>query len=130
MHYGIENRDALLKSELINYLSTLNEKWFMKDSKQKYLLKKITHQYIPQNLINDIKRDLAPPIALWLKTTLKPLIDQYLTNEKLNEHQLLNVAEVFKIKAAFKTNSSAYNAQKLWLILQFQMWYERWIKVA
>lgn len=130
MHFGIENRDALLKTELINYLKTLDPKWFIKGGEQKYLLKKITHKYIPSHLMKKPKSSFAVPLAVWLKTILKPFVDDYITTEKLNEHQLLNVAEVLKIKAAFKNNSSTYNAQKIWLILQFQMWYERWIKAT
>jgi asparagine synthase (glutamine-hydrolysing) len=130
MHFGIENRDALLKTELINYLKTLDAKWFIKNGEQKYLLKKITKKYIPSELMQKPIGSLKLPLALWLKTIFKPFVDDYITTEKLNEHQLLNVAEVLKIKAAFKSNSSTYNAQKLWLILQFQMWYERWIKTS
>lgn len=129
MHFGIENRDALLKTELINYLKTLDPKWFIKDGELKYLLKKITHKYIPPHLLKKPIGGFTPPLSLWLKTILKPFVDDYVTVEKLSEHQLLNVTEVLKIKKAFNSNSSAYNAQKLWLILQFQMWYERWIKV-
>lgn len=128
MHFGIENRDALLKTELINYLKTLDAKWFIKGGEQKYLLKKITQKYIPSQLMHKPIGEFATPLSLWIKTILKPLVETYITAEKLNEHQLLNVDEVLKIKAAFKMRSSTYNAQKLWLILQFQMWYERWIK--
>ncbi len=130
MHFGIENRDALLKVELINYLKNLDPKWFIKGGEQKYLLKKITHKYIPSHLMGKPKCGFAIPLSSWLKTILKPLVEEYVNIEKLKEHQLLNVEEALKIKSDFKANSSNYNAQKLWLILQFQMWYERWIKLA
>ncbi len=128
MQFGIENRDVLLKTELVAYLSALDPKLFGNGKDQKYLLKKITHKYIPEEFIHKTNADFAPPLATWLKTILKPLVDKYLTADKLNEHQLLSVTEVFKIKAAFKANGSYYNAQKIWLILQLQMWYEHWIK--
>lgn len=130
MHFGIENRDALLKVELINYLKGLDPKWFIKGGEQKYLLKKITHKYIPSHLMKKPKGGFVIPLSLWLKTIFKPLVKEYINVDKLNEHDLLNTEEVLRIKAAFKTNSSTYNAQKLWLILQFQMWYERWIKMT
>lgn len=128
MQFGIENREALLKTALIDYLKTLDPEWFIKGGEQKYLLKKIIHKYIPAHLMGKPKGGFVVPLASWLKTTLKPLVDQYINADKLNEHQLLNVAEVLKIKAAFNRNSSSYNAQKVWLILQFQMWHEKWIK--
>lgn len=129
-HFGIENRDALLKVDLANYLKTLDAKWFIKDGAQKYLLKKIVAKYIPPQLMQKPIGDFPTPLATWLKTILKPLVEKYINVESLNEHQLLNVTEVMKVKAAFNRKGSNYNAQKVWLILQFQMWHERWIKAA
>ncbi|WP_199141496.1 asparagine synthase (glutamine-hydrolyzing) [Pedobacter sp. ASV12] len=126
-HYGIDNRDALLKTDLVEYLATLDSKWFIKDGEQKYLLKKITNKYIPASYLKKPQKGFGIPLANWLKTSFKPLIETYLSAEKLNSHGLLNLKEVQKIKNNFYTNGSAYNAQKVWLLLQFQMWHERWV---
>jgi asparagine synthase (glutamine-hydrolysing) len=127
MNFGVDNRDALLKTELVNYLKTLDSEWFIKDGQQKYLLKKITNKYVPAHLMDKPKKGFVIPLATWLKTTFKPLVEFYLTPEKLNAHHLLNVDEVLKIKSNFRKNASDYNAQKVWLLLQFQMWHERWM---
>ncbi|MEE1944703.1 asparagine synthase (glutamine-hydrolyzing) [Pedobacter sp. KR3-3] len=126
-HYGIDNRDALLKTDLVDYLATLDSKWFIKDGEQKYLLKKITNKYIPASYLKKPQKGFGIPLANWLKTSFKPLIETYLSAEKLNSHGLFNLKEVQKIKNNFYTNGSAYNAQKVWLLLQFQMWHERWV---
>jgi asparagine synthase (glutamine-hydrolysing) len=125
-HYGIDNRDAFLKAELVNYLTKLDANWFIRDKENKYLLKKIVHKYIPSHMMDDTKRDFTIPLPLWLRTCFKPYIDAYLSKENLNKHQLLNVAEVLRIKAAFYANSNINNAKKIWLLLQFQMWYDEW----
>lgn len=127
LHHSVATRDALLKTELIDYLVTLDPEWFIKDGQQKYLLKKITYKYIPQSLMQLPKKGFVIPLAAWLKTIFRPLVEKYLSPEKLNQHQLFDLQEVEKIKKRFYRNSSAYNAQKVWLLLQFQMWYERWI---
>lgn len=127
MHFGIDHRDAILKTELAQYLATLDPKWFIKDGEQKYLLKQITHKYVPASLMNKPKKSFAIPLAKWLKTSFKPLVDLYLSPEKLNSHQLFNEKEVLRIKIAFEKNSTTANAQQVWLILQFQMWYDRWM---
>lgn len=126
MHFGIDHRDAILKKDLVNYLATLDAKWFIKDGEQKYLLKKITHKYVPANLMKP-KRSFAIPLAKWLKTSFKPLVDLYLSPQKLAAHNLFNTKEVSKIKSAFEQNGNAENAQKVWLVLQFQMWYDKWM---
>ncbi|MDQ7948498.1 MAG: asparagine synthase (glutamine-hydrolyzing) [Pedobacter sp.] len=127
MHHGVDNRDAILKTELIDFLVALDPKWFMKDGQQKYLLKKITHKYIPAQLMASPKKGFVVPLANWLKTVFRPIIEKYLSHEKLDRHQLLSPAEVEKIKKTFYRNPSVYHAQKVWLLLQFQMWHERWM---
>jgi asparagine synthase (glutamine-hydrolysing) len=127
-HYGMENRDAILKAELIDYLTTLDPEWFIKDGQQKYLLKKITNKYIPEQLMKKPKKGFVIPLASWLKTTFRPLVEKYLSPELLNQHQLFDITEVTKIKNTFYRNSNTHNAQKVWLLLQFQMWYERWMR--
>ncbi|MES2418129.1 MAG: asparagine synthase (glutamine-hydrolyzing) [Bacteroidota bacterium] len=127
MYYGIDNRDAFLKAELINYLSGLDNKWFIKNGETKYLLRKITDKYVPDQLVNRRKKDFAIPLALWLKTCFNPYLENYLNADQLNKHQLLNVNEVLRIKAAFYKDSNPVNTKKVWLLLQFQMWYQRWM---
>jgi len=126
MHYGINNRDAFLKADLIGYLSKLEDNWFLRNGENKYLLKQITHQYVPKQLMDDHKSGFTIPLPSWLKTCFKPYIESYLNADQLNKHQLLNTEEVLRIKSAFYKNSSINNSKKIWLLLQFQMWYEKW----
>lgn len=126
MYYGIDNRDAFLKADLVSYLSKLDDHWFIRNGKNKFLLRQITHKYVPEPFMDDTKRGLTIPLPSWLRTCFKPYIESYLTVDQLTKHQLLNVTEVLKIKAAFYRNSSINNAKKIWLLLQFQMWHERW----
>ncbi len=126
-NYGMDNRDAILKNELIAYLSSLDPKWFIKDGEQKYLLKKITYKYIPASLMDQPKKSFVFPLSKWLKTALKPLVEEYIARDRLKVHGLLNVEEALKIKSTFYSHPTLYNAQKVWLLLQFQMWYYQWM---
>ncbi len=126
MHYGIDNRDAFLKADLISYLAKLDDYWFVRNGKNKYLLSQITNKYVPSQFMDHAKRGFTIPLQSWLKTCFKPYIESYLTADQLNKHQLLNVDEVLRIKSAFYANSNINNAKKIWLLLQFQMWFERW----
>ena len=123
MHYSIDNRDALLNIELIDTLKKVDEKWFLKDGELKYLLKNITHQYIPKSLMERPKKGFSIPIVAWLSTIYKPYLEEYLSLTQLNKHQFFNIIEVFKIKNRFYASPNGNDARKLWLLLQFQMWY-------
>ena len=126
MHYGIDNRDALLNTELIDYLNKVDEKWFLKDRDLKYLLKKITHKYIPKNLMDRPKKGFSIPIIEWMYTIYKPYLEEYLSPEQLDKHRFFDIIEVFKIKNRFYNVPNGTDARKLWLLLQFQMWYNKY----
>jgi len=52
---------------------------------------------------------------------------QYLDSAKVAKTGLLNVAEVERLKKEWLENSS-FSANKIWLILTFMMWHERWMR--
>jgi len=125
MHYGIDNRDALLKTELVDLISTVPTKWLIKDGELKYLLKNITHRYIPKKLMDRPKKGFSIPIMVWMKTIYKPYLEEYLSPEQLDKHRFFNIVEVFKTKNRFYLSPNGNDANKLWLLLQFQMWYNK-----
>lgn len=123
MHYGIDNRDALLKTDLVDFLKQVDEKRFIKNGELKFLLKKITHQYIPEKLMDRPKKGFSIPITQWMNTIYKPFIEEYLSPNQLDKHRFFNIVEVFKTKNRFYLHPNGNDARKLWLLLQFQMWY-------
>lgn len=126
MHHGIDNRDAFLKADLVNYLGKLDSEFFIRKGKNKYLLRQITHKYVPEQMMDQHKKGFTIPLPQWLKTCFRPYIETYLSEQQLRKHQLLNIEEVLRLKAAFYSNASINNAKKIWLLLQFQMWQEKW----
>ncbi|WP_113635966.1 asparagine synthase (glutamine-hydrolyzing) [Nubsella zeaxanthinifaciens] len=127
MHFGIDNRDALLKTDLVHFTEKLDDKWFIKDNQLKYLLKKVSQKYIPQRLMDRPKKGFSIPLVEWLNGIYKPYLEQYLSPENLDKHRFFDIIEVFKIKNRFYNNPNNTDARKLWLLLQFQMWYNRYI---
>lgn len=127
MHFGIDNRDALLKTDLVHFTEKLDDKWFIKDNQLKYLLKKVNQKYIPQRLMDRPKKGFSIPLVEWLNGIYKPYLEQYLSPENLDKHRFFDIIEVFKIKNRFYNNPNNTDARKLWLLLQFQMWYNRYI---
>lgn len=126
MYHGIDNRDALLSTNLIQYVEKLPDKWKIRDNISKYLLKKTTHNYIPETLLIREKRGFSIPLSEWMSTIYQPYIEEYLSLAQLDKHRFFNIVEVFKIKNRFNAYKQASDARKLWLLLQFQMWYNQW----
>lgn len=123
MSVSIEGRDPFLDHKLIEFIAKLPTKFKLRNNEKKYLLKKIVHKYIPQELMNRKKMGFSIPIFNWLKDDLKDLIKYYLNNERIQKGGLFNYQEVERLKYSFFNNKG--NPHKIWLLLIFEMWREK-----
>jgi asparagine synthase (glutamine-hydrolysing) len=72
------------------------------------------------------KMGFGIPIAEWLTKDLKPFVDYYFEDEFVNRQNIFNLAEIQNIKRSFY-NGKTERAEKVWYILMFQMWYDKWM---
>lgn len=128
MHYSIEGREPFLDYRLFEFVSRLDDKMKIKNGTKKYLLKQICHDYLPAEIMDRQKMGFSAPILEWFRGEAGVLFDEYLTESKLKSHGLLNVSYVRMLYTNFKRGES-FAINKLWLILMFQMWYERWFEI-
>jgi asparagine synthase (glutamine-hydrolysing) len=62
-----------------------------------------------------------------LHNELKPLLLQYLDYARIQREGILNPDEVVRLRDQFLRKSSV-NPHNIWLLLLFELWYERWMK--
>jgi asparagine synthase (glutamine-hydrolysing) len=93
---------------------------------KKYILKEIVHDYIPKTMMDRPKMGFGIPIASWLQNELKPFVDLYFDETFVEKQNIFNNEEVQKVKHAFY-NGKTERAEKIWFLLMFQMWYDKWI---
>jgi asparagine synthase (glutamine-hydrolysing) len=126
MSISLEGREPYLDHTVIEWAATLPTNYKYHKGVKKRILKDIVHQYIPKTMMERPKMGFAIPIAKWLQHELKPVVDDYINNESIKKYGLLQAKEVLKIKDAFYAGKSQYTI-KLWYILMFQMWCNRWL---
>lgn len=126
MSVSLEGREPFLDHRIIEFVSQLPSNFKIKNGNKKYILKSIVHDYIPKELMNRPKMGFGIPLNEWFGDELKKYIFEYLDNEKLAKIGILNVLEVERLKKQWLENSG-FVANKVWLILTFMMWYERWM---
>lgn len=125
MHFGLEGREPLLDHRIVEFVSQIPSEIKYKDGIKKYILKEITHKYLPKNMMDRPKQGFGTPIQDWFKEDLRYFIEEYINEQKLNAHNLFNVEYVLKLKDSYFKNNDNFN--KLWYFLIFQMWYEKWM---
>ncbi len=129
MAVGLEGREPMLDHRLIEFVAQLPPGFKIQQQTNKYILKKIVHKYIPRQLMDRPKMPFIAPLKLWFKEELKEKIAHYLGDEKLKQSGVFNSAVVKKLSTDY-LNGKQVNYQKVWNLLVFQLWYERWQKNA
>jgi asparagine synthase (glutamine-hydrolysing) len=126
MSVSLEGREPLLDHRIIELVSQLPSSYKIKNGNKKYILKSIVHDYIPKELMDRPKMGFSIPLNEWFGDELKKYVLEYLDSQKVAKTGVLNVAEVERLKKQWLENSN-FSANKIWLILTFMMWHERWV---
>ena len=127
MYYSLETRTPYLNKELVEFMfnNSLNDK--IHNGKSKILLKSVLNKYLPENLISKEKYGFAIPIAYWIKHDLKNWVNEILSEEEMKKHNYFNYKIVNKIKSEH-FNGYLNHEHKLWALIQFNLWYNSFIK--
>ena len=127
MAVGLEGRDPFLDQHIIEYAARLPIEYKYRNKETKYILRKILYKYVPRNLIERPKRGFSIPIQEWFRGDLSGFLQEYLGREKIKKQGILNPFHVNgHVKRYLEGKSD--NIHQLWLLLVFEMWYEKWMK--
>ena len=123
MYYSLETRSPFLDKDIIDYGLNLSSSQKIKNKTSKYLNKKILEKYLPNNLIYKPKKGFALPISRWMKKDLKSWVNDVLSKNQLQKHNLFNYNKINQIKNDH-FNDKANNEYLLWSLIQFNQWYD------
>ena len=124
MSVSLEGREPLLEHRIIEYLARVPLELKYKNKQGKYLLREVLYKYLPKELVDKPKAGFQIPLNEWLRGELKPLVDKYLDDKKLDAN-IFNMEEIENIKNSFFNGSD--DGTPIWFILMYQMWKEKWL---
>jgi len=126
MSVSLEGREPLLDHRIIEFMARVPSDLKYKNKQGKYLARQILYKHIPQEMIDKPKAGFQMPLAEWLQTDLRPLVEKYLDVTKLDQ-EIFNVKEVEEMKQRL-FGGDVSNVNAIWFILMFEMWKEKWLK--
>lgn len=125
MSVSLEGREPLIDHRIIEFMAKVPSELKYKNKQGKYIAREILYKYIPKEMVDKPKAGFQIPLAEWLQSDLKPLVEKYLDIEKL-DGEIFNKEEVLTMmQSLYKGDESNVNA--IWFILMFQMWREKWL---
>jgi len=127
MSVSLEGREPMLDHRVIEFVSRLNSSFKIRDGVNKWLLKQVVHRYIPKELMERPKRPFIAPLMVWFREELKEQLKYYLSERSLARTGLFDDGPIIRLRDRYLAGEKV-NYQKLWQVLMFQLWYDRWIE--
>lgn len=126
MSVSIEGRDPFLDQRIIEFAARLPNEYKFDGKVKKRIIKDIVYKYIPQEIMDMPKTGFSLPLANWLENGLNEYVKHFLSAHEIAKSSVFNLDYVNHCIKQFEKDPGWYSAT-IWKILQFQMWYEKWM---
>ena len=125
MSVGLEARVPLLDHRFVGFAARVPTNLKYRNGETKYLMKKVLSRHLPEELYARPKRGFSSPIDRWLRGTLRPVAEEYLSAAAVGKSGVFDSGEVARWKDGFYEKFTI-GPRQIWNLLMFQMWHERW----
>jgi asparagine synthase (glutamine-hydrolysing) len=119
---SLECRAPFLDHRLVDLSFSLPDGFLIKGNNKKRILKEAFEWAVPKNYFNSPKSGFEIPIGSWFRNELKSDLNNYLSEDYLGIHGLIN-AEFTRVILKEHLSGSYDHSWKLWTIYCFQKWY-------
>jgi asparagine synthase (glutamine-hydrolysing) len=126
MRSSLEAREPFLDHHIIEWAAQLPDHFKYHNGIKKHILKEITHPYLPKQLMDRPKMGFAIPIENWLAKDLKEQVLFYLNDTRIRAQGIFEPETVKKLSADFFSGKKELTL-KVWYLLMFQMWHDKWM---
>jgi asparagine synthase (glutamine-hydrolysing) len=126
MANSLEVRVPLLNRVFVDYVSALPIDYKLKGFTRKYLLREALRGKLPDEILDRQKHGFGMPISKWLRSDLKQLAQDQLSEARLRRDGLFEPSYVQGLLANHFAGRQD-NRKPLWTLLVFQLWYDRYV---
>ena len=125
MSHSLELRSPLLNHELAEFVATLPSNYLVSGLTTKRILKDITHSYIPKKLLDRPKMGFAIPRADWLRSELKDLSFDLLTDSTAKSRGWFNNKRLNEVLVEHQNGTDKDHI--IWPALCLEIWARNWL---
>ena len=126
MSNGLETRVPFLDKRVIDFSFQIPLSMKIKNQNygNKWILRKILSDYVPEQLTNKPKSGFEVPIGMWLRGPLKIWAENLIKKERIEASGFFNYEIIKKFWDEHQTGRYDWTP-RLWGVIIFQSWFEK-----
>jgi len=125
MANSLELRSPMLDVNVVEWGLSLPRKYRIKGFETKHILKVVARSLVPANLIDRPKMGFGIPRAEWLRTGMKAMVIDTLTDTTAAQRGWFNTIEVKKVIDSHMAGEDKDNL--IWPMLMLELWARTWL---
>jgi asparagine synthase (glutamine-hydrolysing) len=125
MANSLELRSPMLDVNVVEWGISLPRKYKVKGFETKHILKDVARSLVPAELIDRPKMGFGIPRAEWLRTGMREMVIDTLTDTTATQRGWFNSNEVRKVIDIHMTGEDRDNL--LWPMLMLELWARTWL---
>ncbi len=125
MAHSLEGRSPLLSKELLEYIPGLPDRYKIKGTHTKHLLRTLAGKYLPADLIHQPKRGFEIPLKNWLDGELRELVGSYLFSPNAFYRNFVQPQFVQDLWVRKIRTGDEKRAKMIWTLFALEVWYRK-----
>lgn len=126
MSNSLEVRVPFLDYRIVEFIESLPPSLKLRGLTGKYLHKKAMRKYLPSEVVYRKKKGFAHPIAQWLRTSMRPLVEDCLLSKNSSLSEYFNIEYIRTILELDRSGSENY-MRHIYLLLSLELWHRKFI---
>jgi asparagine synthase (glutamine-hydrolysing) len=122
MANSLEVRSPLLDHHVAELAAKMPTRMKIRGSRGKHVLRQVLRDKLPKRSIRKGKQGFAVPLRDWFRSSLSPMVNDYLGPGGYLPSELFSQKKVQQILREHR-DGSADHARKIWLLLIFAAWH-------
>jgi len=122
---GLQLRAPLFDHQLTKLAFQLPPQMKLRGTCEKYILKKILHGRLPDSIVHRRKSGMCVPVTEWVRGPLKPVVDDFLSDETVRRRGLFRPEYVARLRnGETEPNEIRHRrlGEKIWTLLMLEAW--------
>ena len=126
MANSLEARSPLLDHRLVEFCAALPSSFKLRGRTSKWLLRQLMQDRLPPAILTRPKMGFGVPVGEWLRTELRPLLEDTVLSSRASNRGYFNPAAVRAITDDHLTHR-ADRTPHLWALLMLELWFREFV---